>query len=68
MLAKFLAEVTSALVFPAIFWLGIKLWLWGMKQERKKKEDARKEELRKEKIQRDIDREKSQRNSRIEYI
>jgi hypothetical protein len=39
-----------------------------MKQERKKKEDARKEELRKEKIQRDIDREKSQRNSRIEYI
>jgi hypothetical protein len=68
MLAKFLAEVASALVFPAIFWLGIKLWLLDMKQERKKKEDARQEGIRKEQIQREIDREKSQRNSRIEYI
>ena len=68
MLLKFLTELASALVIPAIFWLGIKLWLWDIKQERKKKEEARKEELRKEKIQRDLDWEKTQRNSRIEYI
>lgn len=68
MLAKFLTELVSVLMFPAIVWLGMKIYLWDLKQERKKKEDARKDEIRREKIQREIDREKNQRNSRIEYI
>lgn len=68
MLAKFLAELAAVLMFPAIVWIGMKIYLWDIKQERKKKEDARREELRREKIQRDIDWEKNQRNSKIEYI
>lgn len=68
MLAKFLLEVTSALMLPFMLWFGMKLYLWNLKQERKKKEELRKEELRKQKIQRELDWEKNQKNCRIEYI